>query len=117
MGQGGEKLFTIIATIRITRPDVRERYLEALLDDARGSVRDEPGCFRFDVIADSKDPNTLYLYEIYRDEAAFQEHLKAPHFRRWREIVDGWDEISAVRGATVFPAEADWAKQPLSAGE
>src|SRR5215475_6616909 len=45
-----------------------EAFMEALLGDARGAVYDEPGCLRFDVLQDAGDPNTIYLYEVYRDE-------------------------------------------------
>jgi hypothetical protein len=32
--------------------------------------KDEPGCLRFDVVADRDDPQRFYFYEVYRDEAA-----------------------------------------------
>ena len=61
-----------------------------MIDDAKGSVENEPGCLRFDVIQDGADPNRIWLYEVYVDEAAFQEHLKAPHFIKWRDTVKDW---------------------------
>lgn len=108
-------MYTLVVTIRI-KPEYRERYLESMLDDARGSVRDEPGCLRFDVLIDNEDPNTIYLYEVYKDEAAFQAHLKAPHFIAWRDTVQGWAEGESVvrRATTLFPAEADWRRQDSS---
>ena len=66
-----------------------------MLGDAKGSVNDEPGCLRFDVIQDAGDPNRIWLYEVYVDEAAFQEHLKAPHFIKWRDTVEGLDGRAA----------------------
>jgi quinol monooxygenase YgiN len=39
----------------------RDAFMEAMLSDARGSVHDEPGCLRFDVLQDARDQNTLYL--------------------------------------------------------
>ena len=83
---GGRAMYVLIVPIHI-KPEHREAFLESMLDDAIGSVRDEPGCLRFDVIQDSSDPNCIYLYEVYRDEAAFQSHTEAPHFVRWRETV------------------------------
>lgn len=67
------------------RPERREQFLAAIRENATASVRDEPGCSRFDVVQDLADPDHFYLYEVYRDEAAFGEHRSAPHFRRWRE--------------------------------
>ncbi len=108
-------MYAIFATIRV-KPEHRERYMEEILHDARGSVLDEPGCLRFDVLVDAADPNTLYLYEIYRDEAAFQTHLTMPHFIKWRDTVRDWHELSAVRAFTVFPPEADWQAQRVASG-
>ena len=45
----------IIVTIQI-KPDHREAFMEAMLDDARGSVGNEPGCLRFDVLQDAEGP-------------------------------------------------------------
>jgi autoinducer 2-degrading protein len=108
-------MYALIVTIKI-KPEYRERYLEEMLGDARGSVRDEPGCLRFDVLIDSADPNTIYLYEVYKDEAAFQEHVKAPHFIKWRDAVQGWTEGETVvrRATPYFPADADWRRQDSS---
>lgn len=48
--------------------------------NARASCRDEPGCRRFDVLTSDKDPDHVLLYEIYDDRAAFEAHVKTPHF-------------------------------------
>src|SRR5215470_810366 len=69
----------LMVTIKI-KAGHRDAFMEALLSDARGSVHDEPGCLRFDVLQDARDANTLYLYEVYRDEAAIEAHRQAPHF-------------------------------------
>ena len=42
-------MLSVFVTIQV-KPGFRDRFVEAVLDDARGSVRDEPGCFRFDVL-------------------------------------------------------------------
>ena len=59
-------MYVLVVTIDI-KPGYKETFLAEMLDDARGSVRDEPGCVRFDVIQDEKEPNRLYLYETYKD--------------------------------------------------
>jgi len=82
-------MYVIVATCRVM-PQHLEAFLEAMLDDARGSVHDEPGCLRFDVVQGREDPTRLCLYEIYRDEAAFRAHLQAPHFLRWSATVKDW---------------------------
>lgn len=48
--------------------------------NAVASVRDEPGCRRFDVLEPAGQDDRVVLYEIYDDRAAFDAHLKTPHF-------------------------------------
>jgi hypothetical protein len=50
----------LMVTIKI-KAGYRDAFMEAMLSDARGSVHDEPGCLRFDVLQDARDQNTLYL--------------------------------------------------------
>jgi autoinducer 2-degrading protein len=77
-------MFALIVSLRI-RPEKRERFLHAADANSTASVRDELGCLRFDVVADQADPNHFFYYELYRDEAAFDEHKRTPHYARWRE--------------------------------
>lgn len=41
-------------------------------------VRQEPGNLRFEVYVRSDDTSRFFVFEQYRDEAAFQAHLNAP---------------------------------------
>ena len=66
-------MYVIIAPIQI-KEGFKDQFMGPMLDDARGSVNDEPGCLRFDVIQDAGDSNRIWLYEVYKDEAAFQAH-------------------------------------------
>ena len=99
----------LMVTIKI-KAGHRDAFMEAMLSDARGSVHDELGCLRFDVLQDAKDPNTIYLYEVYRDEAAMEAHRQAPHFVKWRETVKDWFDGDPVvhQCSTVFPSESAW---------
>jgi len=87
-------------------------FLEAVVEDARSSVHHEPGCLRFDVIQDANDPNRIWLYEVYKDEAAFQAHLQAPHLIKFRETTQAWRAAGpqgAGRGSSnVWPSDDEW---------
>ena len=105
-------MFVIIAPIQI-KEGHRDAFVEAMIDDAKGSVENEPGCLRFDVIQDGADPNRIWLYEVYVDEAAFQEHLKAPHFIKWRDTVKDWFAENDFKGAgggssIIYPPDDAW---------
>ena len=106
-------MYVIIAPIKI-KEGYKEQFVEAMLDDAKGSMKNEPGCLRFDVIQDGDDPNQIWLYEVYVDEAAFQAHMKTPHFIKWRDSVKDWTgeppEGKAIGASVIWPPSEDWEK-------
>lgn len=94
------------------KPDQRKKFLDAVEVDALGSERDEPGCLRFNVLQDEKDPNVYYFLEVYKDQAALEAHRTMPHYATWRAAADTLDgPTEPTRCATVFPsARAYWGK-------
>ena len=67
-------------------------FTEASFANAKGSLRDEPGCFRFDILQADDNPARFFFYEVYRDEEAFRLHEKMPHYAAWETAVDGMVE-------------------------
>ncbi len=104
-------MYVIVAPIKI-KPEHKEAFIESMLDDAVGSVSNEPGCLRFNVIQDRENPNKIYLFEVYKDKAAFDAHLQTPHFIKWRDTVKDWfaEPVKGARGTNIFPTDADWHK-------
>ena len=51
-------------------------------ENAAASVDREPDCLRFDVLTPlgGEAGRDVFLYEIYRDRAAFDRHLASDHF-------------------------------------
>lgn len=76
--------FVIVVDFRV-KPGQMAAFRKLIDDNARASVRDEPGCSRFDVCANRKDQERILLYEIYDDRAAFDAHLKTRHFAVFNE--------------------------------
>lgn len=89
-------MYTLFASVQV-HPEKREDFLVGIAANAESSVRDEPGCLRFDVMEDVQRPNTFYYYEIYTDPAAFDAHKASSHFARWRLIA----EVCVVPGSQV----------------
>lgn len=71
------------------KPEHRERFREAMLENAAASRTAEPGCRLFDV-CESADGSEIFLYEIYDSEAAFQAHLATDHYRRFNAATTPW---------------------------
>ena len=60
------------------RPDRVEEFRRAVVELVR-QVRLEPGCVTFTAYEARDTPGRFYLYEIYRDAAAFVAHLQTEH--------------------------------------
>ena len=92
------------------KPEMRERFLQAIVEDAEHSEHDEPGCLRFDVLQDTEDENKYFYYEVYRDEAALQSHRDSPHFKKYFEQVGAFTAAPTVRHVVrnVHPSDSAW---------
>ena len=80
-------MFSLVVQMEV-RPGRREEFLAGMAANAEASVRDEPGCLRFDVCAVDGDGNRFLLYELYTDADAFAAHKAAPHFAHWRTVAE-----------------------------
>ena len=99
-------MYAIFVSVKI-KPDKVDQFLKVIEDDSICSVRDEPGCVRFDVLQDTSDPLHYYFYEVYADEAGFEAHTKTPHLARWREAAQECveEQKPTIRTNTVFPRD------------
>ena len=99
-------MYAVVVPLKV-KPEMREKFLAAAQDDSTCSVRDEPGCLRFDVVQDNTDPDKFFFYEVYKDEAAFKAHQQTPHYPRWREAAGVClvEPTQASRCTTVFPKD------------
>ena len=103
-------MFALIVTIKV-KPEHRDAFIEATMGDAKGSNNDEPGCLRFDVLQDNNDPNTMYLFEVYKERSDWEvAHRQTPHYLKWRETVKDWFAAEPVRieSSPVYSPEGHW---------
>ena len=71
-----------VIIVRFTLKDgSMDAFLPLMQTNAAQSVAQEPGCHQFDVCRDPDDPLVVFLYEVYDDAAAFQQHMASPHFK------------------------------------
>jgi quinol monooxygenase YgiN len=70
-------------TVRMTfRPDDRDEIARILRELAPLS-RQEEGCVSYIPHAVEGDPDTIVIYEQYRDEAALEFHRGTSHFAKY----------------------------------
>ncbi len=105
-------MYAIFVTINV-RTDKIEEFEAASLGDAQGSTRDEPECFRFDILKDPAIPGRYYLYEVYLNAESLDKHREMPHFKLWFETVKDWFEtdLEKLELETVFPSNEGWEAQ------
>ena len=101
-------MYINMATFKV-QAEHHAAFMEKLTDNARNSVHQEEGCLRFDVLQDESDPNTIYVYEVFRDKADLEAHHDTPHSRRWKAAYE-WlaAPIVSKRSSNVFPTDDAW---------
>lgn len=73
----------ITFTVRMTfAPEDRHEIAEMLKALAEAS-RQEPGCVTYIPHCVEGEPNTVLIYEQYRDEAAAEAHRHSEHFNKY----------------------------------
>jgi (4S)-4-hydroxy-5-phosphonooxypentane-2,3-dione isomerase len=63
-------------------PGQIDNYLAALKENGAASVK-EPGCREFDVMVSQKDPNHVFILEVYDNADAAQTHRETEHFKKY----------------------------------
>lgn len=74
-------MITFTVRMRFAGED-RQQVVEILKSLAVAS-RQEPGCVTYVPHFIEDDPDTILLYEQYRDQAALEAHRASPHFQKY----------------------------------
>jgi (4S)-4-hydroxy-5-phosphonooxypentane-2,3-dione isomerase len=87
--------FANVVTIEVS-PARRDQVLRALAAH-KARLKDEPGTLQFEILLPKDDDTKVFLYEMYRDAAPFELHLKGPSLAQWREETAGMAKLHGVR--------------------
>ena len=91
----------VIHAPKFVLEDKVDAFIDAVSLDGVGSTHEEPGCLRFDVYQNVKDPTEIYLYEVYANPDAFEYHNGTPHIKQWVETVKDMYDTSRDGGGRV----------------
>ena len=80
--------FALVGTIEVA-PGRKEQLVAALMAHRARCPKDDPGTLQMEVLAPRDDHTRLLLYEVYRDDAAFDVHRDGPSFAQRREETAG----------------------------
>jgi autoinducer 2-degrading protein len=64
------------------KPGDMAKFIEAVKENGAAAVK-EPGCHEFNITVLAKDPNHVFLYEVYDNEAALNAHRATDHFKKF----------------------------------
>ena len=64
-------------------PSETAKFLEAVKENGEFAVK-EPGCREFNVTVLANNPNHVFLYEVYENEAALTAHRAGEHFKKFQ---------------------------------
>jgi len=81
----------------IVKPERATAFAQAISENAKASLEQEPDCHQFDVCVSPDEPSQFFLYEIYTDRAGFEAHLASAHFKSFDQLVQPWITDKKVR--------------------
>lgn len=74
--------------VRISELEIDSAYLEEyksiLKEEAAQSVKLEPGVIAIHPMTQKENPTVFRILEIYSNKEAYQEHIKTPHFLKYK---------------------------------
>lgn len=75
-----------IAKIKVDSSQL-EKYKAALEEQMNAAIKLEPGVLSYTVVSDKKDATLITIFEVYASQEAYQSHVQAPHFKKYKETV------------------------------
>ena len=79
-------MFGILFRVKV-KPHKRKEFIRFITWDIQVAHKKEPGTLRFDCYQDPKDKNAFYVYEAYRNKAAFKKHQQNEPYQQWEPLV------------------------------
>ena len=74
--------------VRIAELEIDSAQLDAykaiLAEEQQASVRLEPGVLMLHSVALTDSPTSIRLLEVYASRSAYEAHLRAPHFTKYK---------------------------------
>ena len=89
-------MFVVCVEFEI-EPGQTNVFMGAVRTNAKQSFNQEVGCRQFDVCQDRQIPNSVFLYEVYDDEAAFETHKLTLHYGAFYQATGGMVVNKSIR--------------------
>jgi quinol monooxygenase YgiN len=83
----------------LVKPGAESQCLE-IIRKLQEHSRQEPGCVYYAGQQSKENSRHFFMYEVYKDEAAFQAHRSTPYFKQYAQ--DGLGTILEQRTRELF---------------
>ncbi len=70
-------------------PSQISAYTDALKEEIAASIRDESGVIKLYAVSVKNQPAQIRIFEVYKDQAAYESHLQTPHFKKYKSETQG----------------------------
>lgn len=80
---------TVALFAEFTATAGNEAVVTQLIAEFATRVRAEPGNIHFEAHHLADAPDTVFVYETYRDQSAFEDHLASPHGHEFNRRLAG----------------------------
>lgn len=108
-------------------PEQIDAYKRILAEEQEASVRLEPGVLMLHSVALTESPAHIRLLEVYANRAAYEAHIAAPHFLRYKtstetmvlslKLVDATLVLLCAKAAGRESDAVIWTSPPAAEGD
>ena len=89
-------MFVVCVEFEI-EPGQTDVFMAAVRINAEQSFDQEVGCRQFDVCQDRQFSNSVFLYEVYDDQVAFETHKLTLHYGEFNQATAGMVVNKSIR--------------------
>lgn len=74
--------------VRMAKIEIHQQYLKEyqsfLTEEIKASIAKEAGVLTLYAMHDKDNPHQISIVEIYANQAAYEKHIKTPHFLKYK---------------------------------
>ncbi len=99
-----QKMMVRLSEIEID-PVHLDDYKAILKEESAASVKLEPGVIAIFPMYQKENPASIRILEMYADKAAYEQHLKTPHFQKYKTTT--LNMVKSLRLVDMEPMDAE----------
>ena len=75
---------TLVLLVELTiNAGQKDAFLTRAREHRTNVLGNEPGCNGFELLVPAEGDDTVFLYEVYADQAAIDHHMETPYMKQY----------------------------------